>query len=58
MLVIEIISKKPLTPAQSQSARLRKQKIVLQRQIADANVRRKQEALLQAQKAVAATSSN
>ena len=58
MLVIEIISKKPLTPAQSQSARLRKQKIVLQRQIADANVRRKQEALLQAQKAAAAISSN
>jgi len=58
MLVIEIISKKPLTPAQSQSARLRKQKIVLQRQIADANVRRKQEALLQAQKAAAATRSN
>jgi len=56
MLVIEIISKKPLTPAQSQSARLRKQKIVLQRQIADANVRRKQEALLQAQKAAAAAS--
>jgi len=54
MLVIEIIGKKPLTPAQSQSARLRKQKMVLQRQIADANVRRKQEALLQAQKAAAA----
>ena len=58
MFVSEIVSKKPLTPAQSQSARLRKQKIVLQRQIADANVRRKQEALLQAQKAAAATSSN
>lgn len=58
MLVIEIISKTPLTPAQRQSARLRKQKIVLQRQIADANVRRKQEALLQAQKAAAAKSSN
>ena len=56
MLVIEIISKKPLTPAQSQSARLRKQKMLLQRQIADANVRRKQEGLLQAQKAAAAAS--
>ena len=56
MLVSEIVSKKPLTPAQSLSARLRKQKMVLQRQIADANVRRKQEALLQAQKAAAATS--
>lgn len=58
MLVSEIVSKNPLTPAQSLSVRLRKQKIVLQRQIADANVRRKQEALLQAQKAAAATSSN
>ena len=56
MLVSEIVSKKPLTPAQSLSARLRKQKKVLQRQIADANVRRKQEALLQAQKAAAAAS--
>ena len=54
MLIIEITSKKPLTPAQLALAQLKKQQQDLKRQRADANVMRKREQLLRAQQQQAA----
>jgi hypothetical protein len=49
MLIIEIVSKKPLSPAQAQIAALKKKGETLKRQKADADVMRKREQLLKAQ---------
>ncbi len=54
MLVVEITSTKPLSPAQLVAARLKKQQQLLKRQRADADVMRKREQLLKAQQRQAA----
>ena len=54
MLVLEIVSTKPLSPAQLMAARLKKQQKLLKRQRADADVMRKREQLLKAQQRQAA----
>ena len=54
MLVVEITSRKPLSPAQLTTARLKTQQQSLKRQQADADVMRKREQLLKAQQRQAA----
>jgi hypothetical protein len=54
MLVVEITSRKPLSPAQLTTARLKTQQQSLKRQRADADVMRKREQLLKAQQRQAA----
>ena len=49
MLVLEIVARKPLTPAQLMTARVKTQQQSIKRQKADANVMRKREELLKAQ---------
>ena len=49
MLIIEIVSKKPLSPAQAQVAALKKKSETMKRQKADVDVMRKREQLLKAQ---------
>jgi hypothetical protein len=49
MLVIEIVGKEPLSPAQAQLASLKQQQKLLRQKKADANVKRKREQLLKAQ---------
>ncbi len=54
MLVIEIVSTKPLSQAQLRTAQLKTQQSLLKRQRADADVMRKREQLLKAQQRKAA----
>ena len=54
MLVLEIVARKPLTPAQLMTARVKTQQQSIKRQKADANVMRKREELLKAQQQRAA----
>ena len=54
MLVVEITSRKPLSPAQLTTARLKTQQQSLKQQRADADVMRKREQLLKAQQRQAA----
>ena len=49
MLVIEIVGKEPVSPAQAQLAALKHQEKLLKRQKANADVKRKREQLLKAQ---------
>jgi hypothetical protein len=55
MLVIEIVGKEPLSPAQAQLASLKQQEKLLRQKKADANVKRKREQLLKAQQQQLAT---
>jgi len=54
MLVVEIVSAKPMTAGQLMTARLKKQQQDLKYQRADADVMRKREQLLKAQQKQAA----
>ena len=56
MLVLEIVSSKPLTPAQLMAARIKKEQQGLKQQRAVADVMRKREQLLKAQQRQAALS--
>jgi hypothetical protein len=49
MLIIEIVGKEPISPAQAQLASLKQQEKLLKRQKANADVKRKREQLLKAQ---------
>jgi hypothetical protein len=49
MLVIEIVGKEPVSPAEARLASLKQQERLLRQQKADANVKRKREQLLKAQ---------
>ena len=58
MLIIEIVSTKPLTPAQLVATRIKKQQQTLKNQRADADVMRKREQLFKAQQKQAAVRKN